>query len=84
MVSEDQWGAVVLLGKVKGLREWLTDGDEQLSCLSLHSSAALTFSPPNYTTIQPCFLIVFIAGKHVLFVTLHDKFFTRDFSHGSQ
>lgn len=46
-------GEVVLPGKVKGKREWLTDAVEQLSGQSLLSSAALTSMSPDYTTLFP-------------------------------
>lgn len=47
-----------MLGKVKGIREWLTDRVEQLSGQSLLNSAALTSVSPDYTTPFPyCFLL---------------------------
>lgn len=56
VVGEDgQWaGEVVLLGKVKGIREWLTDGVEQLSCQSLTHVCST-----DLHVTRPYFLIVF-------------------------
>lgn len=56
-MSEDSRvvGEVVLLGKVKGIREWPTDTVEQLSLLS---SAALTPVSPDQTTLFPYYVLL--------------------------
>lgn len=62
-------GEEVFLGKVKGIREWLTDGVEQLSGQSLLSSVVLTSMSPDYTTLLGlgpyCFYFIVDKLQHV-------------------
>lgn len=52
-MSEDICSGGGGVRKVKGIREWLADGVEQLSGQSLLSASALTSVSPDYTTLFP-------------------------------